>query len=69
LNLSRIDFSHCFTINKTIDPSKGELMGIYDPYIEWFNATDFTNYIFTYEFSVEQFYVFRINDGQGPSLL
>lgn len=44
-------------------------MGIYDPYIEWFNATDFTNYIFTYEFSVEQFYVFRINDGQGPSLL
>jgi hypothetical protein len=66
---NRIDFSDYFTINTTIDLSKGELMGIYDPYIEWFNATSLTRYIFSYEFSVEQTYNFEIRKDHGYPLL
>lgn len=60
--------SETFSINTNIDSDKGDLIGPYDSYVEYFNAESDTKYLFTYEFSVKQTYNLAIRDQEAKVL-
>ena len=61
-------FSPEFSIDTTIDSSKGSLIGMYDDYTDTFNAESDTNYFFNYRFTNEQEYYLTISDQDGKVL-
>jgi hypothetical protein len=61
-------FSPEFSIDTTIDSSKGSLIGMYDDYVETFNAEADANYFFSYKFTNKQDYYLTISDQDGTVL-
>lgn len=61
-------FSEYFTVDTTIDPSKGEFICPFEGHTENFNAEKDHTYLFNYEFSNEQTFYIRIHDQEDKLL-
>lgn len=62
-------YSGNFTLNTTVDPSKGDLFGPKEPYLEEFNGENAHTYRFHYEFTLKQKYTIIIYDQENIRMM